>query len=161
MRKIFVILISCLLAVSCSKDEKTQEEKGQDIFNMLIGKWQFSRMAWDAEFKEILTDEEFIEIAGAPIQDCDKDNYIEFFPNSSVINKFGCNNAEDEFGYFEITFFDEKPFLNLSGKAGLFISSHIIYAGSRSLISITRNTFIILFHYNKDRACYVEFKRID
>ena len=159
MKKIFIILLSCLLVVSCSKDEKTQEEKEKDIFNMLIGKWQFSRMAWDIEFKEILTEEEFSEIIERPMQDCDKDNYIEFLSNSKVINKYGCE-YEDELGFFEITFDREGPVLHVSGNAGLVITSHFMYGGYKSLISLNKHTFIT-DSSRKYRKYYIEFIRID
>lgn len=149
--------MSCLLAISCSKDEKTQEEKERDIFNMLIGRWQFSRMAWDAEFKEILTDEEFIEIAELPLQDCDKYNYIEFFPDLSLLNKYGCENKEDRYGYFEIAHDREGPVLHVYGEGGLIISSHLSYGGYLSITIITENIFVI--HYANDY--YIEFKRIN
>lgn len=156
MRKIFILLIGCTLLLSCSKDEKTQEEKERDIFNILIGKWQFSRMAWDIEFKEILTDEEFIEIVEVPLEDCDKNNYIEFFPDLSLLNKYGCGSKEDIYGYFEITHDREGPVLHVSGEGGLIISSHFSYGGYLSIPITTENIFVI--HYANE---YIEFKRID
>ena len=150
MRKIFILLIGCTLLLSCSKDEKTQEEKERDIFNILIGKWQFSRVAKDAEFKEI------IEIE---MEDCDKYNYVEFSLDSCCISRFGCDR-KDMSGKFEITFYNEEALLCLSEGAGIALAaSQIAYGGYLPLLSINKNTFILAINYYTMN--YIEFKRID
>ena len=155
MKKILIILISCLLAVSCSKDEKTQEEKEQGeikkITQTLIGKWQVSRLANDIEFKEI------VEINR---KDCDINNYIEFLPNYEFLGKRGCQDKDEENGNFDIKFHNTIPLLHLYNGAAIRISTEIGFDGYLDLLKLEKNTFVLQIIIRHDFN-YLEMKRID
>ena len=158
MKKIFVILMSCLLAVSCSdsKNEKTLEEKEQariqNIINMFVGKWQVSRTAKDIDFNDIV---EYNR------KDCDEDSYIEFFPDLRAVSTRGCEvgDRKHDYGSFEISISDDKEYINLKD-VSIPIVHGLTFGGCRPIITITSNIFV-LYTYDAAGTNYLEMKRIN
>lgn len=160
MKKIFIILLSIFTFYACSDDNNNDDKKitkqeKEKIFNALLGKWQFSRIAMDADFKDLMRIEE-------PLSK--EDSYILFRADSTY---------EDAVPYFDRLVTDkfeirsemygdiEYPYIYFN--KGACIVPDCEYNGSK-LYSYTDTTLIfyqrydILQQVNNDQ--FIEFKRI-
>lgn len=56
MKYILLLITACLLAASCSKEDHDPYDVNDPkaVFNALIGKWEFSRMSKDPNFKDTI-----------------------------------------------------------------------------------------------------------
>lgn len=160
MRKVLYVLLGLFLfACSDDKDTMSLEEEKEDVLNTIIGRWQFSRMASDPEFKNLIEVEQ---------TECNKGDYSEFNKDSTAIEhhcvddhifinkgsfEIGSNTGSSETPYLHTKFYIYTKGMGLSfGQQGG-------RSGRVDIYSYTKDTFIFC-DYNEFGYKYYEFKRI-
>lgn len=155
MKTYFTLLIGCLIFFSCSDDDPYGEKAIQNAFNAVIGKWEFSRIASDPEFKNIL------ELERPEYQ---KGSYIEFYSDSTY-KDFVAYDNEILVGTFEIQkrYDNNMPYLCLKVEEVSNEAIHLIPDCSHSYGEIYKYTDqILVFYLPYDHwYVYAELKRIN
>lgn len=154
MRYILITLLGLFLfACSDDKDTMSLEDQEKEIFDAILGRWQFSRASNTADFTNLINIEQ---------SDCNRESYVEFHSNYSANNRY-CTKSniviKDE-GSFEIGFDDsDMPFIYLKNVA-LTYGEHG-YLGAHPIYQYAKNTFVF-YHYDyKEKIyTYLEYKRI-
>lgn len=153
MRKILIILFGILTIYACSKDSLSIEEKEEDTFNSLIGKWQLQRASDTPDFET--------EYHG--IDEFHKQNYIEITSDSMFICncKWDENEFESSYGKFNIKFYEDKPYMTIADGICFDITKAWSFCGiDLNIYSLNKNTLILHPVYRNYEEPYIEYKRI-
>lgn len=156
MRYILITLLGLFLfACSDDKDTMSLEDQKREIFNALMGKWEFNRLAKDPEFKNLLSLENKPEaINGAYLEFRRDTTYRDVVPLGHMdnIKKFSIDEPLNE---------DETNLYINFGRYG--DGAHIVpdcgYPDAQ-FYTYTDSTLVFKIRYNQKNA-YSEFKRIN
>lgn len=149
MKKIFIILLSILTFYACSDDNKLSiEDKEQEVFDDLIGKWQLSRYSNTPDFK--------VEPNGGFTED-EKKGYLEFTTDSVFTCHYWGDHELDSYSdNFKIKYEEDQVYIEC--EEGLTITGGFGFRGNIDIYSISKDILILQhkFQYNS----YFEYKRI-
>lgn len=150
MRKILIILMSCLLAVSCSKEKSEWEKEQEEILNVIVGKWGFSRFSEDSLFTNSYS---------LPTEECQKQSYLEFRKNGECINYDYCN--KESICKYEIINPDSNNNDNLFFQQPGFLCWPRVYATGKCRLYKYSSSILTFKIPGYPRTFYIELKRID
>ncbi|MCM1031541.1 MAG: hypothetical protein NC410_08915 [Oscillibacter sp.] len=149
MRKILIILFGILTVYACSKDSLSVEEKEEDTFNSLIGKWQLQRYSNTSDFK--------VEPNGG-FSEKQKEGYIKFTADSIYTccywngKEFRSHTEKFKIKFNE----DNNPYIEC--EEGLTITGGFGFSGNINIYSISKEILILYSKFQYDT--YIEYKRI-
>lgn len=136
MKKIFTLIL-LFSFFSCEKDDDpttlSDKYSKQEIFNAVIGTWKFSRLAYDPEFKNI---------ENVTYEECGRNNYTIFGPDSTITCIRDCGREElVEKGTFYIQINDNDVRIRTE-RSGAILAPDMRYDGSLPLYSFTDSTLV-------------------
>ena len=139
MKKLF-ILILLFSFFSCEKDDDattlSDKYSKQEIFNAVIGTWKFNRLAYDSEFKHV---------ENVTYEECGRNNYTIFGPDSTITCIRDCGREElVEKGTFYVQFGDPISKNNvriITERSGAILVPDVQY-GNPILYNYTDSTLI-------------------
>lgn len=164
MKQIFALIL-LLSLLACNKDEDepkplSERHTEKEIFNAMVGTWRFSRLAYDADFKNI----EEVEY-----KECAEDIQINFQKDSAFVCKWVCADYDtDGWFYVQIGGYsagDTDVHIKLP-EGGLQLSPTMEQVGGAVLHHYTDSTLVFsdVGHYDiNDKPIhhlYSEFKRV-
>lgn len=152
MRYILITLLGLFLfACSNDKDTMSLEDQKREIFNAIMGKWQFNRLAKDPEFKNLMELEENPEAINGAFLEFRKDSTCHDIVPIAMVNTIS---------KFYISEFEDNLYVNFEriGK-GAHIVPDCGYPAAQ-FYTYTDSTLVFKIRYNQKNA-YSELKRIE
>lgn len=160
MNKILIGLFCIIFCLACSKDDdktpnQINDKEKEKVFNALLGKWQFTRIAMDSDFTKLTSIKEPQSKDGSYLQFNLDSTYIDAVPyfHRLITGKFEITSEKDgDIEYSYIRF-----------ENGACVIPSCEYRGGK-LYSYTDSTLIFRERYNMfqhtDSDEFIEFKRI-
>ena len=128
------------------------EEKEEDTFSSLIGKWQLQRASNSPDF----------ETEHYNIEEFDKQNHIEFTSDSMFISnyKWDENEFKSSLGKFYIKFNENQAYITIDGCCFDIAKGWACCGMDLNIYSLNKNTLILHPVYRNYEEPYIEYKRI-
>lgn len=152
MRKILIILFGILTIYACSKDSLSIEEKEEDTFNSLIGKWQLQRASDTPDFE--IEDKEIKEYKEV-YKSC-----LEITSDSTLTSSYYWDELHSSSSKFNIKSYGEQIYLtgdiHFDIRDGWGYFKHDLH-----IYSLNKNKLVIhpIYMYDESNP-YFEYKRI-